>query len=234
VTQQQVFDGAAAATMLAEWDADVRARALVRLGLHPARSPRYARGVALALLIGLHALLFVFWYASRFPLPVSQPSVVQVRLIDESAPLRPPEPAPLPRTRSMAASMLPAPPPARTAVVPSTPAPAQPLLFNPDGLVRLPSTPHFESPHAAGIARGRELLARGHNLINCRRSQFDDSPMPAEAATAAARGAHMAHLVMGNPLDPFNDVGQQQAEDAAGEHAASKRKIEEQACDWSY
>ncbi len=67
--------------------------------------------------------------------------------------------------------MLPAPSPARTAVVPSASA-AQPLLFNPDGLVRLPSAPHFESPHDAGIARGKELLARGHNLIHCRRSRF--------------------------------------------------------------
>jgi len=37
---------------------------------------------------------------------------------------------------------------------------------------------------------------------------------------------------MGNPLDPLNDVGQQQQEDSAGEHAARKREIEERACDY--
>jgi hypothetical protein len=53
-------------------------------------------------------------------------------------------------------------------------------------------------------------------------------------AAVAARGAHMAHLVMGNPLDPLNDVGQQQQEEGASDLAARKREIEEQACDWSY
>jgi hypothetical protein len=39
---------------------------------------------------------------------------------------------------------------------------------------------------------------------------------------------------MGNPLDPLNDVGQQQQEEGASDLAARKREIEEQACDWSY
>ena len=209
------------------WHADVRAHALTRLRRAPAHAPRPLRIAALALLLALHGALFLLWYANRFPLPSSKRTVVQVRLIDESAPPRPPEPAPLPRTRSMAASMLPAPPPVRTAD-----APPQPLQFDPDGRVRLPSVPHFESLHDAGIARGKELLARGHNLIHCRRSKFDNVPTPAEMATAIARRAHMAHLVMGNPLDPLNDVGQQQAEDAASEHAAEKREIEDRACDY--
>jgi len=231
VTQQQGFDGRDAATMSAEWDADLRVRALARLGRRPTRLPRYARSAALALLIGLHALLFVFWYASRFPLPASQPSVVQVRLVDEPAPPRAPEPVAPSRTAAhMAAAMLPAAPlPVSAPVVPSVPVPQ---LFDPDGAVRLPSEARFVAPHDVGIARGEEMLARGHNLIRCRRSRFDDSPTPAQAAAAAASGAHMAHLVMGNPLDPLNDVGQQQAEDAAGERAAEKRRIEEQACDY--
>lgn len=82
-----------------------------------------------------------------------------------------------------------------------------------------------------GIGRGKELLARGHNIIHCRRSRFGNSLTPMEAAAAAASSADMAHLVMGNPLDPLNDVGEQQAEYAAGEHAAEKRRIAEQACD---
>ena len=116
------------------------------------------------------------------------------------------------------------------ALIPATQP--QPELFNRDGSVRLPPESRFSGPLQVGIARGRELLARGHNIIHCRRSRFDDGPTPAQAATAAARGAHMAHLIMGNPLDPLNDVGQQQVEDAAGEHAAEKRRIEEQACDY--
>ena len=109
---------------------------------------------------------------------------------------------------------------------------SSPLHFERDGTMRLPAEARFTTPLDTGIARGRELLARGHNLIHCRRSRFDNSPTPAETAAAAARGAHMAHLVMGNPLDPLNDVGQQQADDAAGEHAVEKRRIEEQACDY--
>lgn len=233
MTQQEVFDGGDAAAGSAEWDAKIRERALTRLGRRPPRSPRHVWFSALAILGALHALLFWRWYASRFPMPPSSPPVVEVRLLDESAPSRTPEAVALPKIKNMAATMLPAPPPTQSpAAVPSVPAPTQALLFNRDGSVRLPSAPHFESPLDAGIARGRELLARGHNIIHCRRSKFDDSPTPAEMASATARGAHMAHLVMGNPLDPLNDVGEQQAEDAAGEHAAEKREIEERACDY--
>lgn len=232
MTQRNVFDDAEDAAGQAQWDAEVRERALTRLGKRPARLPRYAGTVALAVLIALHALLFVFWYASRFPLPASHPSVVQVRLIDESAPPRPPEPALVRRNQRVAASMLPVPPPVRTAVAPSAPAPAQSLLFNRDGSVRLPLAPRFTTPLEVGMVRGKELLARGHNLIHCRRSKFDDSPTPAEAAAAAASRAHMAHLIMGNPLDPLNDIGEQQMEDSAAGYAAEKRAIEEQACDY--
>lgn len=226
------FAGTDATPDAAEWDAEVRARALARLGRRPPRSPRYVRFGALAILGMLHALLFWRWYASRFPMPPSKPTVVQVRLIDDVAVPMPPMQEPTRnavRTRiragmarqSMAAEL-------------KTESPAaarEPLLFNRDGSVRLPPAPHFETPLDAGIARGRELLARGHNLIHCRRSKFDDSPTPAETASAVAQGAHMAHLVMGNPLDPLNDVGEQQHEDGAGEHAANKREIEERACD---
>lgn len=213
------------------WQAAIRKQALARIARVPVRAPRTLRVAALAVLLALHAAIFLLWYANRFVTTSGSPAVVEVRLIDESAPLHPPEPVPLPRTRSMAASMLPALPPVRAVVVPSTPPPVQPLLFNRDGLVRLPPAPHVESPHDAGVARGKELLARGHNIIHCRRSQFDNAPTPAQMATAIARGAHMAHLVMGNPLDPLNDVGQRQQEDAAGEHAAEKREIEDRACD---
>lgn len=232
MTQQQVFDGGDAATKLPEWDADIRARALARPGLRPARLPRYARTLALAILIALHALMFAFWYASRFPRPATHPSVVQVRLIDDSVAPMPPLPEPsrqatnaqrVSMRRSMAVQLK-AEAPAR-AVSPAL------RLFDPDGSVRLPLAPRFKTPLAAGIVRGRELLARGHNIIHCRRSRFDNAPTPAEMATAIARGAHMAHLVMGNPLDPLNDVGQRQQEDAAGEHAAEKREIEDRACD---
>lgn len=214
------------------WHADVRVHALERLARAPVRAPRALRIAALALLLALHAAIFALWYANRFPPSQSKPTVVQVRLIDESVPPPPvpPRPATLPHARAAAAPQSVAPPSMAAALLPA--ATARPVLFDRDGSVRLPFAPRFESPLDAGIARGRELLARGHNLIHCRRSQFDNSPTDAQAATTAARGAHMAHLVMGNPLDPLNDVGEQQAEDAAGEHAAEKRRIEEQVCDY--
>ena len=213
------------------WHADVRVRALSRLA--PAHAPRASRMVALALLLALHAVIFALWYANRFPSPPRSQDVVQVRLIDESSPPAPvlPQPIALSRSRSAAtATPSAAPSPMAAALIPATQP--QPELFNRDGSVRLPPESRFSGPLQVGIARGRELLARGHNIIHCRRSRFDDGPTPAQAATAAARGAHMAHLIMGNPLDPLNDVGQQQVEDAAGEHAAEKRRIEEQACDY--
>jgi hypothetical protein len=209
------------------WHADVRVHALERLARAPVRAPRALRIAALALLLALHAAIFALWYANRFPPPKSKPTVVQVRLIDESVP---PPPATPPHARATAVPLAVAPSPMAAALLPAKPP--RPVLFNRDGSVRLPFAPRFESPLDAGIARGRELLARGHNLIHCRRSKFDNSPTDAQAATTAARGAHMAHLVMGNPLDPLNDVGEQQAEDAVGERAAEKRRIEEQACDY--
>jgi len=211
------------------WHADVRVHALERLARAPVRAPRALRIAALALLLALHAAIFALWYANHFPPPQSKPTVVQVRLIDESAPLPPPAALRrLPPPVATPSAAVPA--PMAATIVPAT-APRM-ELFERDGTVNLPPAPRFVSPRDVGIARGRELLARGHNLIHCRRSKFDNSPTDAQAATTAARGAHMAHLVMGNPLDPLNDVGEQQAEDAAGEHAAEKRRIEEQACDY--
>lgn len=198
----------------------------------PAPAPRTSRIVALALLLALHVAIFALWYANRFPASPHDPTVVQVRLIDESNPPAPmlPQPSGLRRPRTAAAISPPAEPSSMAAaLIPA--APPQPELFNRDGSVRLPPEARFTGPLQAGIARGRELLARGHNSIHCRRSKFDDSLTPAQAAAAAASKSHMAHLIMGNPLDPLNDVGQGQAEDAAGEHAAEKRRIEEQACD---
>ena len=214
------------------WHADVRAHALERLARAPVRAPRALRIAALALLLVLHAAIFALWYANRFPRPQSKPTVVQVRLIDESVPPPPAllRPATLPHARAAAAPLAVAPSPMAAALLPAAPPP--PELFNHDGSVRLAPQARFVSPQEAGIARGRELLARGHNIIHCRRSRFDNSPTAAQASTTAARGAHMAHLVMGNPLDPLNDVGEQQAEDAAGEQAAERRRIEEQACDY--
>lgn len=222
-------DGAAAAP--AQWDTEIRARALARLVQRPRRLPPFARIGALAILIALHALMLWRWYGNRFAFPPANPVVVQLRLIEESAPLpAPPVPATPRRPHPLAAKPLPVTPqPMAAAILPA--APPQPKLFNRDGTVHLPMAPRFTAPLDRGLERGGELLARGHNLIHCRRSKFDDALTPAEMATAIARGAHMAHLVMGNPLDPLNDVGQQQAEDAAGEHAAEKREIEARACD---
>ncbi|MGH8089970.1 MAG: hypothetical protein ACREO6_00780 [Rudaea sp.] len=236
MTQQEVFAGGNATPEQAVWDAEVRERALARLSRRAGRRPATVWLLALIALAGLHAVFFWHWSQNRFsPVVVAADMVMEVSLVDEPVPPRAPEPVAPPRTAAhMAAAMLPAVPPPVSAPVPAPVVPSAPVpqLFDPDGALRLPSEARFVAPHDVGIARGKELLARGHNLIHCRRSQFDDSPTPAQAAAAAASGAHMAHLVMGNPLDPLNDVGQQQVEDAAGEHAAEKRRIEEQACDY--
>lgn len=227
-----VEDDGAAAAAPAQWDTEIRVRALARLAQRPRRLPPFARIGALAILVALHALMLWRWYGNRFAFPPANPVVVQVRLIEESAPLSPPPPVPATprRPHPLAAKPLPVTPqPMAAAILPA--AAPQPKLFNRDGMVHLPMAPRFTAPLDRGLERGRELLARGHNLIHCRRSKFDNALTPAEMATAIARGAHMAHLVMGNPLDPLNDVGQQQAEDAAGGHAAEKREIEARACD---
>lgn len=214
------------------WFAAVRAQALARMQRPPPRVPRVMHITVLATLLALHGAIFLVWYASRFPLGQKAATVVQVRLIEESAAPMPSLPQPVRKEASARAQ--PSPPRQSMAAELKTEASSPtasppPLLFNRDGTVHLP--PPAPTPWEEGLARGRELLARGHNIIHCRRSRFDDGLTPAQAAAAAASSAHMAHLIMGNPLDPLNDVGQRQTEDAAGEHAAEKRRIEEQACD---
>ncbi|MBS0571501.1 MAG: hypothetical protein JSS28_12885 [Proteobacteria bacterium] len=212
-------------------EADIRARALAHLAPRPRGLPRSVRVGAISAIGGLHALVFLMWMASRFALPAPDSPAVQVLLLDAPAPLpRPPEPASLRRPRAMAAAVLPAAVPT-PAVAPNASAATgkQPLIFTIDGSIALP--PQAPTPLEAGLARGRELLARGHNLIHCRRSTLDNAPTPAQAARNAASSAHMAHLIMGNPLDPLNDAGIEQQYAAAGEMAARKRAIQEQACD---
>lgn len=212
------------------WRSAIRVQALERLARRPPQAPRVLRSVALAILLALHAAVFLIGYATRYRVPATDAAVVQVRLLDSV--IVPPLPAPVPIRQTTKAPQVSAPAPmsAATVIPPPVDALAAPLLFERDGSIRLPSAP-APTPMQAGLARGRELLARGHNIIHCKRSRFDNSLTPAEAAAAAASSAHMAHLVMGNPLDVLNDVGQGQAEDAAGEHAARKRRIEELACD---
>ena len=215
-------------------DADIRKRALARMGSRGNRLPRALRIGALAAMLALHGLALTLWYANRFVSHLPDASVVQIRLLDVPVPLpRPPEPANPHRAPAMTAAVLPA-PASKPVIAPNAAAATgqQPLIFNRDGSIILP--PDKPTPLEAGLARGRELLARGHNIIHCRRSKFDNSPTIAEAANNAARAAHMAHLVMGNPLDPLNDVGQQQQEEGASDLAARKREIARQACDWIY
>lgn len=214
------------------WQSAIRVQALERLARRPPQAPRVLRIVALAILLALHAAVFLIWYATRYRVSATDDAVVQVRLLEAPAALPLPVPPP-PHVRATRPVMTPVLPPATTATViePTAPLePTSPQLFNRDGSIHLP-VETAATPLQAGLARGRELLARGHNIIHCKRSRFDNSLTPAEAAAAAASSAHMAHLIMGNPLDVLNDVGQGQAEDAAGEHAARKRRIEELACD---
>jgi hypothetical protein len=119
---------------------------------------------------------------------------------------------------------------APTLATPSAP-PDVPMLFNRDGSLNVPTSKPLTTKFDDGIARGRELLARGHNLLHCRHGDFDDGPTPAEAAGAAARSSRMARLVTGDPLDPLLNVGAAQADDAAADRAATLREIEQHICD---
>jgi hypothetical protein len=214
------------------WRTAVRVRALQRLAQTPAQAPRGLRIAVLAALLALHAALFMAWYASRDHAPAPHDAVVQVRLLDARSALPPPI-LPRPRRHAPTASAPVAPPAmaqtSRTA--PSPGAPSIPELFNGDGSIRLPPAP-APTPLQAGLARARELLARGHNIIHCRRSRFDNGPTPEQAGIAAGKSARMAQLIMGNPLDPLGEVGATQQVDSARELAAAKRAIEQQACDY--
>jgi hypothetical protein len=221
----------------AAWSEAIRQRALTELERPP--PPRYWRWYAAALILPLllHlGLLIELREAMQTPARDDE-SVVQVILLNPELP--PPMPvAPPLLTRantparigtSIAASSDFA--PAAPALTPDQ-ASTMPRIFNQDGSIRLPPAASAVTPREAGLARGRKLLARGHNMIHCRRSKFDNGPTPEEAGNQAGRGARMAQLIMGNPLDPLANVGAAQEVDTARELAAAKRAIEEQACDY--
>jgi hypothetical protein len=184
------------------------------------------------------------------PAPPSDAESIHVYLLPEPPPEPPlPEP-PLPEASSAAAQAAPAsavaqPRPRAPAAAPSTALPAPqataseapaPIslstLFNPDGSIRLPAA-EKPSAHEAGLARGRELMARGHNLLHCRRSAYDPAPTPEQAGNQAAAGAAMWHLMFGGLTrnDPDQIALAARDADAAGEMASAKRAVAMRACD---
>ena len=221
---------------VAVWCDAVRRQALTRLARKPPEPFRRLRYVALVLAVAAHlGMLWSLRNAMRMP-PLQTQSRIEVILLND-APAPPPLPVPPPLRRPRAKQSVPmstvAMAPASSAATPSA-APdfaALPPLFNRDGSIRLPPQAHFVTPLDAGVARGRELMTRGHNMIHCRRSRFDPSPTAEEAGNQAGKAARMAQLIMGNPLDPLATVGNRQDVGTAIELAAAGRALEEQACD---
>lgn len=235
VNTQQHALAVDAARETQSWHEDVREHVLARIARPPWRPPRWLRRGAIVVALLLHVAILGALRNAMYPPTASPQTAIEVILRNTVAPPPWPRPPSAPPTRHITATLVPASPPAatasRSASAPNVSAAPRPLLFNRDGSVRLPPAATFTTPLDAGIERARELLARGHNIIHCRRSRFDDAPAPEQAGISAGRGARMAHLVMGNPLDPLLNVGLEHVIESVRELAEARRAIEDQACD---
>jgi hypothetical protein len=219
---------------LADWCGDVRLRAVTRRRQSLPFSTGAWRWWVLATVLALHVVVFVALRDSvRKP---TQPDEISMLVELVTPPRDVPVPQPAAQRADHSASPIRAAPITRmpaaapTLARPSAP-PDVPMLFNRDGSLNVPTSKPLTTKFDDGIARGRELLARGHNSLHCRHGGFDDGLTPAEAAGDAARSSRTARLVTGDPLDPLLNVGAAQADDAAADRAATLREIEQHICD---
>jgi hypothetical protein len=177
-----------------EFRTAIRQQAIGHISARPRGESRVVT-IALALAVLLH-LLAAWWL---FRLMSARPSIdidrIEVRLLDVVQ--EPPPPPQIPQRQpppSVPPIAAPSRNPSPRTTTPEiaarivTPEPAMPLqLLEKNGAIRLPaetSTKSFTAKHDADIARARELMRRGHNLLHCRRR---DNPRatPEEVANAA-------------------------------------------------
>lgn len=186
----------------ASWQDAARARALGRGSRQASQPPQQVKRVALAVGVVVHLILLFAVREAMRPEPIIVAKGIQVEIYDAPAAV-PPLPEPPAAAKPVRASVLATlPDTAHTAqsftiTANTSAADAAPValpLFNPDGSIQLPATAK-PTAHEAGLQRGRELLARGHNLLHCRRSAYDTTPTDVEQGNNAGRDAAMGHVL---------------------------------------
>lgn len=127
-------------------------------------------------------------------------------------------PAPARRPQNVRQVEAPAPASGEAEGVVATPAPS---LYNPDGSLRVspiaPTAPP-EHPLERDKRAAEELLARGHNIVRCKRTRFAGAYTPDESLGERAARKYGAYVGLYNPA-----VAQQ-----AAKRAADARED----CDW--
>jgi hypothetical protein len=184
-----------------QWNEGVRARAIAHARAREPGGPRLLGATAICIAIIVHLFAAIGLYLLMQPRPVVDEGRLEVRLLD-AAPVEPELPQPPDRSAPTAAPStasqhpeptLAAAPSVATAPPSSAPAPSAPSLsarwLNPDGSVRLAPAAK-PSAHEAGLERGRELMARGHNVLRCAHDTIVDSSAP----TINESGAHQARV----------------------------------------
>jgi hypothetical protein len=221
------------------------------MSAHSARSSRYSgrtpdRIVRIALLfaIAIHVLLALALREAMRQPPSNEGPGLLVHIID-AAPAEPPLPEPSPPDRSASApeahplfvpSLSNRPQLARAPTLPTgsttPPTIASPQWFNADGSVRLAPVDK-PTPHEAGMERGRELLARGHNVLRCSHSRFDPRPTAEEEGNEAIRSTRLLGNMFQRPWDiqAQHDAQVQADVSASSDLAIDERKVEDETCD---
>lgn len=196
-----------------------RLRALAHARARPPRPPAGVRAGAIAAAILLHLIAAIGLYLLMRPKPTVDGGRIEVHLLD-ALPREPDLPEPPRRTartepgprepvaalrRPKPSASTPVAAAAETSQVTTLDAGA---LFAPDGTVRLPSVPVQKSaPHAEGIRRGRELMARG---LDCDAHEPDDLAHRESAGEEVAR-KYLAWLNLYNPYAAQRRAEQEEA-----------------------
>jgi len=223
------------------WLAALRERALSNARRAPRPWPRALKISAAAIALLAH-LLFGIWLARLMHLPPpSESDAIRVELLATTLPepaLPVPPLAPARNEPTPSATLSPRPERRRDDAMSASiaaPAPATPFssaaLFNADGSIRVPQVK--PTPHEEGIARGRELMRRGHNLLHCSRGRLQAYASPQEASNAASAGRAAYLGMFHNPSDDplLKSIADPDDAAAAGEMAADRARIEANACD---
>jgi hypothetical protein len=220
------------------------ARARAYLRNESGQFPRKQVITAIALALLLHLGLAIWLVKISTLAPLIDKDRIEVTLLDPPVPASPlpdlPEPPQKPRPSAPSATLprshpavMPAPAHTEQPANPTTPstlaeAPLQ--LYTPDGAIKIPA--QAPTAHEAGIARGKELLNRGHNLLHCLRGRFAAKYGNPPDVDRAGRLAEQMMLAKPDPNpDPIKPLIAAEEGKRVREKITAEIEAEEQLCD---
>ena len=146
------------------------------------------------------------------PVPIQMPTLIVTGAQAGTANNSPAPPRPAPAARPVAPAA-----PSTEGVEGIVATPTAPHLYNPDGSLHLSlptQTAPTQQPLQAGIAAGKEMLRRGHNVVRCKRSRFANAYAPDESVGDKVARKYGSLVGMYNPHSA-DKLAERQADAAA-------------------